>query len=192
MITVRTSRRPLNICTLDGRLRKARLQKFVSRKTSRISKVKVCGGGGVRSWMGDQPQIGLSTSWSATCLATSRIPSNFFRFEQLFAFWAISLVISNSEISKQLLVLKLAFFHVAQCFSRQFMNFREKKRSQILLPGADHGRKIEVAELLGQRYLPKIQNGGGRFTLDWLRCLGSFNNFIGSLHFLVLIKNKVT
>ena len=46
MITVRTSRRPLNICTLDGRLRKARLQKFVSRKTSRISKVKVCGGGG--------------------------------------------------------------------------------------------------------------------------------------------------
>ena len=126
MITVRTSRRPLNICNLDGRLRKARLQKFVSRKTSRISKVKVCGGGGVRSWMGDQPRIGLSTSWSATFLATSRIPSNFFRFEQLFAFWAICLVISNSEISKQLLVLKLAFFHIAQCFSRQFMNLRTR------------------------------------------------------------------
>ena len=31
---------------------------------------------------------------------------------------------------------------------------------------ADHGRKIKVAALLGQRFLEKIQNGGRRFTLD--------------------------
>ena len=52
----------------------------------------------------------------------------------------------------------------------------------------------------GQRFLEKIQNGekgghGGRsFTLDWLECLGcrrSFNNFIGSLHFWVIIEEKV-
>ena len=77
-------------------------------------------------------------------------------------------------MSEQLLVLKLAFFHISQCFLQ--------KRSQILPPGADH----EVAGLLGQRFLEKIQNGGRRFTLDWLQCLGwrrSFNNFIGSIHF---------
>ena len=77
-------------------------------------------------------------------------------------------------MSEQLLVLKLAFFHISQCFLQ--------KRSQILPPGADH----EVAGLLGQRCLEKIQNGGRRFTLDWLECLGwrrSFNNFIGSIHF---------
>ena len=33
-------------------------------------------------------------------------------------------------------------------------------------PGADHGRKIKVAGLLGQLLLEKIQNGGRRFTLD--------------------------
>ena len=77
-------------------------------------------------------------------------------------------------MSEQLLVLKLAFFHISQCFLQ--------KRSQILPTGADH----EVAGLLGQRFLEKIQNGGRRFTLDWLECLGwrrSFNNFIGSIHF---------
>ena len=30
----------------------------------------------------------------------------------------------------------------------------------------DHGCKIKVAGLLGQRFLEKIQNGGQRFTLD--------------------------
>ena len=43
-----------------------------------------------------------------------------------------------------------------------------KKRSHILNPGADHGRKIKVAGLLGQLFLEKIHNGGRRFTLDWL------------------------
>ena len=42
-----------------------------------------------------------------------------------------------------------------------------KKRNQILpqLPtsGADHGRKIKVAGLLGQRFLEKIQNSGRRY-----------------------------
>ena len=53
--SVRTRKRPLNIRTLDGCLRKARPQKFVSRKISRISKVCVCLGGvgwgrGVAGW----------------------------------------------------------------------------------------------------------------------------------------------
>ena len=59
--------------------------------------------------------------------------------------------------------------------------------------GADYGRKIKVAGLLGQRFLDKIQNGGRKFTLNWLECLGwrrSFNSFIDSLHFLVLIEEK--
>ena len=48
-----------------------------------------------------------------------------------------------------------------------------KKGGQILPPGADNGRKIKVAGLLRQRVLEKIQNGGRRFTLDWLECLAS-------------------
>ena len=61
---VRTRKRPLNIRTLDGRLREARLQKFVSRKTSRILKVKPkrCEGAGrgkeeLGTGWGDQPRI---------------------------------------------------------------------------------------------------------------------------------------
>ena len=55
-------------------------------------------------------------------------------------------------------------------------------------------RKIIVAWLLGQQSLEKIQNGGRRFTLDWLECFGwrpGHSNFIGSLHFLVLLKIKL-
>ena len=37
------------------------------------------------------------------------------------------------------------------------MNFLWKKRSQIPPSGADHGRKMTVARLLGQRFLEKIQ-----------------------------------
>ena len=36
----------------------------------------------------------------------------------------------------------------------------------MLSPWADHGLKIKVAGLLGQRFLEKIQNVGRRFTLD--------------------------
>ena len=40
------------------------------------------------------------------------------------------------------------------------MNFLiKKKKSQILPPGADHGHKITVARLLGERFLEKIQKG---------------------------------
>ena len=64
-------------------------------------------------------KLGLSTS----CLATSRISSNFTRFDQLLHSEQFLLLSSNSEISERLLVLKLAFLHISQCFSRQFMNF---------------------------------------------------------------------
>ena len=40
--------------------------------------------------------------------------------------------------------------------------FPVKKKSQILPPGADLGRKIKVAGLVGERFLEKIQNGGRR------------------------------
>ena len=72
-------------------------------------------------------------------------------------------------------------------------------RSQTLPPPArvDHGCKIKVAGLLGQRFLEKIQNGGQRFTLDWLTDWlteeGHSTNLIGSIDitFLVLIEDKV-
>ena len=91
-----------------------------------------------------------------------------------------------SNFSRYLLVLRnrssfyflnWPFFHILQCFSRQFMNFlKKKKRSQNLPPGADHERKIKVAGLLGQRFLAKIQNGGRRFTLDgtWMSRVKKF------------------
>ena len=63
------------------------------------------------------------------------------------------------------------FFHISQCFGRQFMNFPCKKKEPNPPPRADDGRKIKVAGL-GQRFLGKIQNGGRRFTLDRLECLG--------------------
>ena len=47
--------------------------------------------------------------------------------------------------------------------------------------GEDHGCKLKVAELLGQRFLEEIQIGGRR----------PFNNFISSLHFLVLLRAKL-
>ena len=58
------------------------------------------------------------------------------------------------------------------------------KTNPNFLPGADNGHKIKVAGLLGQRFIEKIQNGEGRFTLDRLECPGwrrSLNNFIGSV-----------
>ena len=72
--------------------------------------------------------------------------------------------------------------------------FPVKKKEPNPPPGADHGRKIKLAGLLGQRFLEKIQNGERTFTLNWLECLGwrrSFNNFVASLLFLVLIEDKV-
>ena len=69
--TVRTRKRPLNIRTLDGRLRKARLQKFVSRKTSRILKLNPEGGreggGGER----------LGTAWVTNCEYPVKKDQNF-------------------------------------------------------------------------------------------------------------------
>ena len=71
--------------------------------------------------------------------------SNFWYLEHLFNFVSnnicflsnFSPFFSNSQIPEQPLVLKLAFL----------------KRSQILLPGADRGREMHVAGLLGQRFL---------------------------------------
>ena len=53
------------------------------------------------------------------------------------------------------------------------MNFHWKKEPDPppLLP-LDDGCKMDAAGLLGQHFfLKKIQNGGRRFTLDWLECL---------------------
>ena len=59
-------------------------------------------------------------------LATSRISSNFFCFEQLFAFWAISSF--------------LPILRNRSSFRRQFMNFLWK-RSQFLPPGQIMGAR---------------------------------------------------
>ena len=55
------------------------------------------------------------------------------------------------------------------------MKFLLKKKEPNPPPGADHGGKVKVAELLGQRFLEEIQNGGQRFTLNQLirlECVG--------------------
>ena len=73
-------------------------------------------------------------------------------------------------------------------------NVSGKKRSQILPPGANHRCKVKVAGRLGQRFLEKIQNGGRRFTRDWLACLGwkrSFNNFIAHYIFWFWLRTKL-
>ena len=44
--------------------------------------------------------------------------------------------------------------------------FPVKKKEPNPPPGADHGRKIKLAGLLGQRFLEKIQSGERTFTLD--------------------------
>ena len=55
----------------------------------------------------------------------------------------------------------------------------------MLSPGADHGLKIKVAGLPGQRFLEKIQNVGRRFTLDWLECLA------GKGHSIILLAHYI-
>ena len=109
----------------------------------------------------------------------------------LNGFWGR--IIRIRKISERLLVLKLAFLPLFHNVSEDKLWTSCKKRSQILPPGVDHGRKTPGAGLLGQRFLEKIKNGGRRFTLDWLECLGwrrSFNNFIGSLRFGVIIDRE--
>ena len=103
-------------------------------------------------------------------------------------FWQLFFVSSTlSNFSSYLLILRCrSSFQCVNWPSSIFHNVSWKKGAKSFPPGADHGSKIKVAGLLGQRFLEKIQNGGRRFTLDWLECLGwrrSFNNFIGSLHF---------
>ena len=41
-----------------------------------------------------------------------------------------------------------------------------KKGAKSSPPWADHGRKINVAGLVGQRFLEKIQNGKRTFSTD--------------------------
>ena len=70
--------------------------------------------------------------------------SNFSHSEQfLYSFLAIL------RYRKSLKCLNWPFLNISQCFSRQFLNF-PWKRSQILLSGADHGRKTHAGGLLGQ------------------------------------------
>ena len=136
---------------------------------------------------------------------------NFSYFEQFFSF-------KETSYSEQFLWLEgyfryrstfmwlnWPFFHISQCFIDNLWISCKKGAKSFPPPGADHRRKIKEAGLLGQRFLEKIQNGGRRFTLDltslgtrltldWLECLGwrrSFLNFIGSIHFLILIEGKV-
>ena len=54
--------------------------------------------------------------------------------------------------------------------------------------------EVKVAGLLGQRSLESKWVTDETVSRDWLECLGCrrlLNHFIGSLHFLVLIENKV-
>ena len=78
-----------------------------------------------------QSQVGLSKSCSAT-------------FQQLLVFRATFCFLSN--FSRFLVILR--YRKSLQCSNSSFL-----KRSQILLPGADHGRNMHAAGLLGQRFL---------------------------------------
>ena len=66
---------------------------------------------------------------------------------------------------------KLAFPLYFAMFLSTIYEFPVKKEPNPPA-GADHGRKVKVAELLGQRFLEEIQNGGQRFTLIRLECVG--------------------
>ena len=69
---------------------------------------------------------------------------------------------------------KLAFLLYLAMFLYTIYEFPVKKEPNPP-HGADHGRKVKVAELLGQRFLEEIQNGGQRFTLIQLirlECVG--------------------
>ena len=66
-------------------------------------------------------RLGLAISCSATFSATFRISSNVFRFEQLFAFWAISSFLDIEAAFSA--VIGHIYFHILQCFSRQLVNF---------------------------------------------------------------------
>ena len=98
-----------------------------------------------------------------------------------------------SDISEQLLVLKLAFPPYFTMFQQTIYEFTAKKRSQILPPGADHGRKITVAGLPVSGFQRKFKmvreaSHSTDFSLERRR---SFNNFIGSLHSQAIIEDKV-
>ena len=64
-------------------------------------------------------------------------------------------------MSEQLILLKIAFLPYFT-----MLPVKKGANPPPPLPGADYGRKIKVAGMLGQRFLEKIQNGGRRFTLD--------------------------
>ena len=118
-------------------------------------------------------------------LARSSISSNFLRFKELLHnFWAISLTgfLPILRYLSSFWCLNWPCFHIAECFSRQFMNLLWK-RSQMLTPwGQIIGARSSRAARSGV-FLNKIQNGGRWFKLDWHECLRwrrSFNNFNGS------------
>ena len=74
----------------------------------------------------------------------SQLFSNFWYLAYLFSFPATFCSLSN--FSRFLVILR--YRNSIQC-----LNWPSLKRSQILLPGADHGRKMYAAGLLGQRFL---------------------------------------
>ena len=66
--------------------------------------------------------------------------------------------------------LALLSYHISQCLVHNLCISCEKE--PVPPPGADYGRRMYAAGLLGQRFfLKKIQNGGRRLTLDLFECL---------------------
>ena len=119
-------------------------------------------------------KLGLSTS----CSATSSISSNFFILSTFSSYLLILRYRSGFQC------LNWPFFHMSQCFSRQFMNLLWKKKPN---PPPTWGRSWAQDK---RRWAARSR----RLTLDSLECFGwrrSFNNFIGSLHFVVLVEDKV-
>ena len=98
-------------------------------------------------------------------LATSGISSNLFLFRTTFCTLSNFQFSTNSEILEQFSVLKLALLPYFTMFYQTIYVFPVKKESDPP-PGADHGRKMHAAGLLGQRFLKKIRNSRPRFTLD--------------------------
>ena len=109
-------------------------------------------------------------------LATFRISSKFFRFEQLLALWAISSFLQILRDLSERLSLPWPCLHISQCFefSRKFLN-----------SGAENWRKIHAAGLPDQRFFKENikMAGNDAHTLYWFesfRWRRSFRSFEGS------------
>ena len=131
-------------------------------------------------------QAGAFHKLLSNFLTTFSISSNVFAFWAFFSSFRLIL-----KYLSRLLVLKIDLVSILHnaLEDNLWISCEKGARSSLRSPGgADHGRKVHAAGLLGQRFffLKKIWNGERRFPLDWHKCLRcgaegrSDNNLIGS------------